>query len=230
MERINADGLFHLYAKKPLESFAKDQVTVISTHVDCEWHITECFFEDLGNGLIKGTFDNALTNAAVLSLMLSDTLPENVLIAFTGDEEETSVGANSLIRFFRDHRIIVKHIFVLDVTDMAWNDKADYTIENDLWYSEALGKRIINSAESLPYSWRFVPSDPSDLPDYVNDSNTIFEEAAEDESWDYDEEDFSSCSICIPIKGEMHSNTGVLARKESLFHFVKFLNVLLNNC
>ena len=228
--RINADGLFHLYAKKPLASFSRDQVIVISTHVDCEKHITECFFEDIGNGLIKGTFDNVLTNAATLSLMLSDTLPENVLIAFTGDEEETSEGANSLIRFVRSHHIKVKHIFVLDVTDMAWNDNADYTIENDLWSTEVLGEKIINSAERLPYIWRFVPADPDDIPDYINDDNIIYEEAAEDESWDYDDEDISCCSICIPVRGNMHSNAGVFSRKESLFHFVEFLNGLINNC
>ena len=228
--RINADGLFHLYAKKPLTSLSQDQVIVVSTHVDCERHITECFFEDIGNGLIKGTFDNVLTNAASLSLMLSDTLPENVIIAFTGDEEETSVGANSLIRFFRDHQIHVKHIFVLDVTEMAWKDDADYTIENDLWSAEVLGKRIINSAEKLPYTWRFVPADPDNIPDYIKEGNIIYEEAAEDESWNYDDEDFGCCSICIPVYGNMHSNGGVLARKVSLFHFVEFLNELINNC
>ena len=226
--RINADGLFNLYAKKPLEYMKDKNVFVVSTHVDCEKNITRCFSEDLGNGLLKGTYDNSLTNTAILSLMLSDSLPDNVLVAFTGDEEETSEGANNLIRFLRDNQLKAKFIFVLDVTDMAWNEQADFTIENDLWNDDCLGRRIIAIAENLQYCWRFVPSDPSDVPDYININNIIFEEAAEDESWDYDDEEIDCCSICIPIQGNMHSNRGVLARKTSLYRYIELLNELLN--
>ena len=51
---------------------------------DEEASITRCFSRSEGPGLLRGTFDNAITNAAVRFLMLSDTLPDNVLIAFTG--------------------------------------------------------------------------------------------------------------------------------------------------
>ena len=224
--RINADGLFNLYAKKPIDYFRNRQTIVVSTHVDCERSITKCFTEDIGEGLIKGTYDNALTNTAILSLMISNSLPDNVLVAFTGDEEETSKGANDLTRFLKSNKINVRHIFVLDVTDMAWNEKADYTVENDLW-DDYFGRKIIQVASNLPYGWRFVPSDPYHVPEYINSENVIFEEAAEDESWDYDEEGFDCCSICIPIHGNMHSNNGVLARKASLSRYTEFINDLL---
>lgn len=226
--RINADGLFHLYAKQPLVELKKKDVFVVSTHVDCERNITKCFSEDIGDGMLRGTYDNSLTNTSILSLLLSDSLPDNVLVAFTGDEEETSEGANHLIAFLRYHHLNVKQIFVLDVTDMGWNEMADFTVENDFWSDDCFGRRIITTAEILPYCWRFVPSDPNDVPEYVSSKNTIYEEAAEDESWNYDEEGFDCCSICIPIQGNMHSNHGVLARKTSMYHYIEFLNELLN--
>ena len=67
--RVNPQGLFHLYAKRSIEEI-EGPVVLVSSHVDCENGITRCFCEDAGNGLLRGTFDNAATNAAILSLML----------------------------------------------------------------------------------------------------------------------------------------------------------------
>lgn len=64
-----------------------------------------------------GTFDNSITNASIVYLMLSRALPRNVIVAFTGDEEETSRGALDVSRFIEDHNLDVLNIFVLDVTE-----------------------------------------------------------------------------------------------------------------
>lgn len=226
--RINPDGLFNLYSQKPITDLRNKPVIIVSTHVDCEYNITHCFSKRVENNLLLGTYDNAITNAATLSVMLNDNLHDNVIFAFTGDEEYGSTGSTQLVEYLNKNQINVLHIFVLDVTDMAWDIEADYTIENDLW-KEEMGKRIINIAESLPYKWRFVPSEPDDIPEYIKPSVIIYQEAAEDESWDYDEHGFSSCSFCLPTLGDMHSNNGIQARYSALEKYTDTLKELLIN-
>ena len=146
--RVNPDGLFILYAAKPLSELAGDEVTIVSSHIDCEEDITRCFSRQEPNGMLKGTYDNAITNAAITYLMMTNALPDNTLVAFTGDEEINSGGAEDLISFLRKRGIKVRHIFVLDVTDMGWDEGADFTVENDFWNGDC-GRDIIESVLSL---------------------------------------------------------------------------------
>lgn len=223
--RINTDGLFHLYASAPLEELRGKEVLVVSAHVDCEYSITRCFFQELGGGMLKGTFDNAVTNAAVLYQMLYGDLPGNVLIAFTGDEEYDSTGAIQLGAFLSRSRIRVRHIFVLDVTYEGWSAGADFTVENDYWEDDC-GEAIAAAAERTGFCWRFVPCDLSDVPGYVSRQNLVYKEADADESEEYCD-DYSCCSLCLPVEGEMHSDEGVLAREASLLRYVQVLGELL---
>lgn len=98
--RINANGLFHLYSKVPLSDLP-DELIVISSHVDCQRQITKCFSKDYDNDLMQGIFGNSLTNAITVSLMLEGAFGTNVVVAFTGDEEEDSKGAANVAAFFR---------------------------------------------------------------------------------------------------------------------------------
>lgn len=115
--RINTNGLFHLYSKVPLSELP-DEIVVISSHVDCQRRITKCFSKDYDNDLMQGTFDNSLTNAMAVSLMLEDAFGTNVVAAFTGDEEEGSNGAADVAEFFRKLHKKIK-VIVLDVTEMG---------------------------------------------------------------------------------------------------------------
>ena len=199
-------------------------VTVVSSHIDCV--MSFCFSKKLENGLLKGTFDNAITNAAILSLMLSDSLSDDVVVVFTGDEERNSHGALDFTEFMRENDVRIKHLFVLDVTDMGWDENCDFTIENNFWHNN-FGEKIVNLAKNMPYEWRFVPSDPDDVPAFVPEQKLIPEEAEPDESWEYDEYNVNCCSICIPVKGAMHSNDGVYAREKSFENYTKGLNEFL---
>ena len=224
--RINPDGLFHCYARQPLYRLCGREAVVISAHADCAETITRCFSESWGNGLLKGTYDNAATNAAVLSLMLRDALPEDALVVFTGDEEGDSKGARHAARFFRENVITVRHLFVLDVTDMGWEEQADYTVENNFWRGGS-GEKIIACACGLPCAWRFVPSGRAAVPGFVPPAAVIPAEAEADESWEYDKEGLSCCSLCLPVCGEMHSNAGVLVREASLRNYAAALEALV---
>lgn len=221
--RINANGLFHLYSKVPLSELP-DELIVISSHVDCQRQITKCFSKDYDNDMMRGTFDNSLTNAIAVNLMLEDTFAMNVVVAFTGDEEEDSTGAADVAAFFRNLHKKIK-VIVLDVTDMGWREGCAFTIENNFW-SDTTGKVVSRLSAETGYPWRFVPSDPYELPAYILNKYVIGQEAEPDESWEYDEHKVECFSLCIPTKGEMHSDNGVLVRKDSLAPYMKILSLL----
>ena len=85
---ISRQPLALLYAKRQVRE--GDRVLLISSHIDC-LHV-DCFCSDDGDSL-RGTFDNSFTNAALLWNMQHDKLPDNVVVAFTGNEESNSQGA-----------------------------------------------------------------------------------------------------------------------------------------
>ena len=224
--QLNQDGLFYLYGSCALENL-NSPVLVISSHIDCVSEISKCFVEELPYGQMRGTFDNMLTNAAVLTLMLRGELPKNVLVAFTGDEEENSVGVLQMTTFLSNYGISFKSI-VLDVTDEAY-ESADFTIENDFLKKNSCMK-VVEIAKSLGNRWCFVPENPSKSHDYVPKGQLLHHEAEEDESWELDELEIPCFSLCIPVKGNMHSKNGCIARQESYRVYINALAQMAKVC
>lgn len=223
--RINVQGLFHLYAKKSINKI-QDRIIVISTHIDVQKKISRCF-SIVKDDKMLGTYDNAITNAAVLSLMVEDCLPDNVVIAFTGDEERDSRGARQLAKYFR--KLEKKPlIIVLDVTDMGWKEKDYFTIENNFW-SKKTGKVVVSSASKVSDLWHFVPFDVGNIPDYISDKNCFYIEAQADESWEYDEWNLECFSLCLPVSGDMHSNKGVWVLCESYENYRNVLETIVTS-
>ena len=223
--RVNPQGLFHLYAARPLDELPRS-VVLVTSHADCATGISRCFCEEAGKGLLRGTFDNAATNAAILSLMLEGTLPENVLVAFTGDEEAESRGIAETVRFLRSRKIGIDLAVVLDVTDMGWEEQAGFTVENDFW-DDSCGERVIERIGKLSEEWRFVPEDPENVPPYVPPERVIPCESEPDESWALAEMEVPCFSLCLPIRGFMHSDRGALARRSSFPAYRAALAALL---
>ena len=50
--------------------------------------------------------------------------------------------------------------------------------------------------------------------------------ALPDESWDYAECGIPSLTLCVPVGGELHSDAGVLLRKESALEYCRVLPLL----
>ena len=223
--RVNPLGLFHLYAVRPLDQI-EGPVVLVSSHVDCADGISQCFCEEAGDNLLRGTFDNAATNAAILSLMLDGSLSDCALVAFTGDEEEDSRGISETVRFLRARHIDIDLSVVLDVTDMGWNEHAGFTIENNFW-DVSRGSKVIERIGRLDAEWCFVPEDPENIPPYVPPWRVIPSEAQADESWQLDELDVPCFSLCLPVRGSMHSDRGVLARQTSFADYCAALKAVL---
>lgn len=200
---IAREPLALLYAKHPLHE--GDRVLLISSHIDCVY--SRCFCADEGSCL-RGTFDNSFTNAALLWDMVHDCLPDNVVVAFTGNEESDSQGAVQTVVALGQMGCEVAAALVLDVTNEGWESGALFTLENDLGIDILTGYNIISSLEK--YDGRFA----------------FKHNALPDESWDYAGYGNPSLTLCVPVGGELHGDAGVLLRKESALEYCNVLPLL----
>lgn len=213
IEDMLAGSAYLLVAREPLALlFAKselcngDNVVLVSSHVDCVY--TSCFCRDAGD-LLHGTFDNSFGNAAVLWCMLNDTLPDGVVVAFTGDEENDSHGAVQALCALGKLGCNVSFALVQDVTNVGWESGALFTVENDLGIDLLTAYSLVSALEQ--YSGKFA---------YKHD-------AEPDESWDYAEHGVPSFTLCAPVKGDLHAEDGVLLRKQSAVEYASVLVQLL---
>ena len=200
---ISRRPLALLYAKRQLRE--GDRVLLISSHIDCVYGRCFCNDED---ECMRGTFDNSFGNAAVLWNMVHDRLPDNLVVAFTGDEEHDSHGALQTVEALAGMGVEVSMVLVQDVTNVGWESGALFTIENDLGIDILTGYNIISSLEQ--YGGRFA-----------------FKHNAEpDESWDYADCGVPCFTLCVPVGGELHGDAGVLLRKESATEYCNVLSLL----
>ena len=133
IERMLTGSCYRIVAREPLALlYAKrelcegDRVLLISSHIDCLYGA--CFCNDEGDCL-RGTFDNSFSNAALLWNMLNDRLPDNVVVAFTGNEESDSRGAVQTVVALGRLGCEVPTALVLDVTNEGWESGALFTLE-----------------------------------------------------------------------------------------------------
>ena len=200
---IAREPLVLLYAKRELRE--GDRVLLISSHIDCVY--PRCFCSDEGDCL-RGTFDNSFTNAALLLNMVQGRLPNNVVVAFTGNEESDSQGAVQTVVALGQMGCEVAAALVLDVTNEGWESGALFTLENDLGIDILTGYNIISSLEQ--YGGRFA----------------FKHNALPDESWDYADYGIPSLTLCVPVDGDLHSDAGVMLRKESALEYCNVLSLI----
>ncbi len=222
-KKVNETGLFDLYAQN---GQIPENAVVISTHADCVDAITECFAKEVEGNCWLGTFDNLITNAMALILMLENRLNSNVVVAFTGDEEHGSNGAAEVAEFLRGKGCTLDAI-VLDVTPMGFDENAYFSIENNFW-DDKFGKIVIDAAKSADCKWTFVPSNVDEIPDYVPADSVIPMKAWPDESWRYNDLGVHCLSYCIPTKGDMHNNDGVQIHIEAVAVYLNVLAAIAN--
>ncbi|MDR3287460.1 MAG: M28 family peptidase [Prevotellaceae bacterium] len=186
-ELLNAgslhNDLYLLYGKGKLSKSKK--YTVISSHIDT---VMSRFFVDIKGSKLTGTFDNAITNAAAIYNMLNGKFDDNILVAFTGNEECGMQGANNLCKYLSDYDITA--YMVVDVSWEIYYSNA-FTIENIKLTTEQLDK-LLSASKAIGEKFLFV--------------NTF---EYDDETAAYS--DYSCFCYCIPIDNddEMHTNVGV---------------------
>lgn len=204
------DDLFHLYSKQPFKLLDPAHVVVISTHADFVPNIRKPFAELKSDGVLLGTFDNSATNAAAVSLMLSDALPNNVIVAFTGNEESGMRGADALDKFLTSQFGCHPFYLTLDVTNIGFGEK-QFSIENTFSLP----------AEALDEIIRFAKS--TGLKGY------LYPEALADESYAYTRNGAMGCSLCVPTKGPMHSDKGCKIELDAYMGYIRVVKSIACN-
>lgn len=202
---IVREPLSLVYAKHDLRE--GDSIVLVSSHIDALHESSFCRGE---GDFLRGTFDNSFGNAAILWLMLLDKLPDNVVVAFTGDEEHDSQGAVQTVLALGCMQCRIKSALVLDVTNVGWKSGSRFTIENDSGIDIFISHRIVEAVNALGLKYAFEHN------------------AEPDESWTYSDYGIPSLSICIPSSGDLHGNQGVLLRKSDLKPFCDVVLSVLN--
>ena len=185
-----------------------DEVVLISSHIDSVYK--EYFCREDGD-MIAGTFDNSLTNTAVVCNMFEGRFADNIIVAFTGDEEVDSEGALEVYRILRQAKLNVRFALVTDVTNEGAEQGLAVSAENDRGVGIFNGKKI---ADVLIGSY---------AGEYTCVSN-----AEPDESWDYNALNIPAMSLCIPVAGDLHSEGGVMLKTDVLPRYCDALADIAN--
>ena len=103
---------------------------LVSTHIDMVHAITQPFAE-LNDGAYVGTWDNLITNSAIVSLMMEGAFADNVALAFDGEEESCSfAGLREALCHLENMQMPLKHVITTDVTHEAYGSGLAVSIEN----------------------------------------------------------------------------------------------------
>jgi antitoxin component of RelBE/YafQ-DinJ toxin-antitoxin module len=238
-----------IYKKKNVD--LSERVVLISTHVDCVEKIQHPDFKVTKKGNYKGTFDNAATNAVAVIAMLEKRFSDNVLISFTGDEEEDSNGAKQVIEFLANMKKKVIAI-ALDVTFDLMSEKkeeittfknASYTIDNLCCNtSEIIAKTLFDIAKEMQIPFMVTRADDENdyfanienkIPDYYDERLEVEGTADLDEAIKYSENKccIGAFSLCLPsndTKGDMHSDNLIKIKKNSFNGYLEALVQISN--
>jgi hypothetical protein len=229
------DGLSLIYCK---ENFFDNLRTIlISCHIDSLYE--KYFYEEYSDSEIIGSFDNSICNAIILKLMTEKVLPVNVIVAFTGNEENDCKGVDDTVNYLMSKKKLwddLELVISLDVTSEGYKNHS-FTIENF----------FIDSSPSDHSKLHFNTKD--DFKKYLEKVLKVFfpnrniqfipdDKADADESWQYDEYCLNCFSFCIPSKPHpdnedsetsdwMHHNKGIIIKKKSIKEYSKTLSHLI---
>jgi hypothetical protein len=182
-----------------------------------------------------GTFDNTICNAALIYLMTEGMLPDNALIAFTGDEENECGGAKETIGYLEsehaDIRKSLELVIVLDITSEGY-DACMFTLENFFMGTgrdEELHLRFPARERFIGYLREKV--------DGLENAGFIVDDADPDETWEYEKYGLNCFTFCVPARAHpdnagrdagywMHNDAGMLIKKESVKGYIDALSAL----
>ena len=218
-----------LYCNNLEQLKEQEDIIVLSSHIDLVPEITapHCVFY-VGKEAMRGTFDNTITNAAVLNLLIENRLPDNVVVSFTGDEETgRCTGAKETIQILTSLGFSKQHIhpIALDVTYEGFRIEIEdqpvcFTVEN-VRYEDSHLIKIANELYKEDFPFICAPKDayPKGTKAICRGNHSLYDEAVA-----YQDLVDKGVSICLPVgKGSMHSNKGVEADEQVYFGYMEVL-------
>jgi hypothetical protein len=230
-----------MWSKVPLASLPED-VILVSSHTDVVESIEKCSSRLNDDGLLHGTYDNLGTNAAEVILMREEDLPENIVFAFTGDEETgRCMGAKNAAGML--HEIGKKPVCIaLDVTYEGFDDDRLYSLENLTGGSGENAQEFIDKIAETALACEpdgvqtfcFVRASDKAIPSKFDRDNEAcvsgYMESSKgmyDEAFAYRDVGFPSASVCLPCDGSMHSESGLDVKQPVFEGYVLSLTSLL---
>jgi hypothetical protein len=195
---------------------------LVSSHIDS---LYTRYRSRLDGQTFCGTYDNSITNATIVHLMLLSALHPQVLVAFTGDEERGSRGACQVMEHLSNGNEPSRPelVVVLDVTEEAY-DSHPASFEN-LFIRDGRNETGALQMQQKEDWESFIASVPG-----VEDPHIVPNGEA-DESWQYDKHDLNCLALCLPIRtitGDMHDDEGVFAKLPSLEAYTEIVGRFTN--
>jgi len=192
---------------------------LLSCHIDSVYKI---YFATVKKREIQGTFDNSACNAILVELMRRSRLPEQVLICFTGDEEDQMKGVEQTVKFMRENNIIqyLGLVITLDLTEEGFGSH-HYTIEN-YFVRKKKNKMSVNFSRKRNIK-RYLKT--------LSGTCVFVKNAEEDESCKYMKHDLNGFTYCLPcllLGDHMHDDAGVAILRNSLKRYSNKLQNLTN--
>lgn len=194
---------------------------LVSCHIDS---LYGTYFADIDEYEIRGTFDNSACNAIAIEIMCRHALASQILVTFTGDEEDQSRGADQAVEGLQgigayDH---LEMVITLDLTEACYPSR-HFTIENYFIEQQHIQKSLLRFNRKIELK-RYLES--------MIESPLFIRDAEPDESWQYDEHDLNCFSLCLPCRvlgRDMHDDAGVAVTTDTLAGYMSALKKLTRN-
>lgn len=209
---------------------------IISSHADVVDEITKCSSVLSEDGYYNGTYDNSGTTAALVTLMTERNLPDNILVAFTADEETGRCnGAKQVLEYARN-RGNDPVCIALDVTYEGYDKGHLFTVENlssghkkdeDFSFLNDVGNTML-AMDTEKQSCSFVRLNKHAIPTVIDQDKYMSKDSGWlDEAQIYVKEHAKGFSLCLPCDGSMHSNRGVSVRQPAYEGYINALEGMI---
>ncbi len=218
--KISDGRLTKIYSQLKISELQDRNLLVVSSHIDTVYD--NFYFRD-GSDVVTGTLDNSITNAVLIDIIRKNRLPEEVIVAFTGNEEKESLGVDETVSFLHACKANVEFAVSLDVTNRGYRNHG-YTIEN--YFVRKGDRRIFSSKRQfLKYIIGLLEKKKVKSIHHVG--------ADPDDTWQFDEHNMNCFTFCLPCRGIafhndwMHDDIGFVVRKSAIIEFRAGLLLLL---
>lgn len=209
---------------------------IVSSHADVVNSISQCSSKLSNDGYYSGTYDNSGTTAASVIAMLEGNIPNNVMFAFTADEETgRCMGAKQALEYARNFGFDPVCI-ALDVTYEGYDEGHLFTVENlssghkkneDMDFLNDVAQSMMNLETEGKQSCHFVKISKNSIPSLLGSEYIAKDSGWFDEAQAYVNEHAKAFSLCLPCEGNMHSNRGVDVRQPVFEGYINALESMI---
>jgi putative aminopeptidase FrvX len=219
-KRIHDGHLTKIYSQLNIREIAGKSLVLVSSHIDT---VYKNFYEMEGRDVVAGTLDNSITNAILIDLLVRNDLPENVTVAFTGNEEKESLGVDETISFLHSAKARAGIVVSLDITNRGYRNHG-YTVEN-YFVKKGMGKAFYRKKQLKNYLVELLEKKKVKTIHHVS--------ADPDDTWQFDEHNLNCFTLCLPSRNIaehddwMHDDMGVIVKKSALKEYSQALLKLL---